>query len=198
MKRVRLYVTILVVSGVIGAILFVPLPSHVYCPLEVQARNAATVYVTREGILDSVPVRPGDQVKEGDLLAQLHNIDIDIAIAELTGQRDVYSIQLEGLQRVSFADRHAARRSIRFAKLLASTKKQLASREERSRLLRTSRPTGRHRAAAAARGKTWRRRRPPAHMVRLAVRSGKYRRSPNGRTPNSAKSAIPTRSKPDS
>ena len=45
--------------------LFVPLPSHVYCPLEVQARGAESVYVVDDGILDEVLVRPGDQVTEG-------------------------------------------------------------------------------------------------------------------------------------
>jgi putative peptide zinc metalloprotease protein len=139
-KRVRLYVTILLATGVLGAILFVPLPSHVYAPLEVQARNAATVYVEREGILDSVSVRPGQQVKEGQLLAQLHNIDTDIAITELTGQRDVYAIQLEGLQRISFADRHAGAEIDPIRKALAGIKEQLAHREEDRELLRIVAP----------------------------------------------------------
>ena len=30
---------------------FIPLPSHIYCPLEVQARDAASVYVDQPGIL---------------------------------------------------------------------------------------------------------------------------------------------------
>ena len=75
--------------------LFVPLPSHVYCPLEVQARDAASVYVEQPGILEAVLVKPGDQVEKGQLLAELRNVDVDVSIAELTGQRDVYTAQLD-------------------------------------------------------------------------------------------------------
>ena len=117
-----------------------PLPSHVYCPLEVQARDAESVYCRVDGILDKVLVRPGDQVNEGQLLAQLHNIDVDITIAELTGQRDVYRAQLEGLNRVSFDDRRASAQIDPITEALASTKEQLAKREDDREKLRLVAP----------------------------------------------------------
>jgi putative peptide zinc metalloprotease protein len=118
-----------VVVGLICAVLFIPLPSHVYAPLEVQARGAQWVYVTVDGVLEKVNVRPGDVVKKGDVLAQLHNIDLDIAIAELTGQRDVSEVQLEGLHRVSFDDRRASAQIDPLAKALDGINKQLEKRK---------------------------------------------------------------------
>jgi len=128
-KSVRIYATLVVIVAAIAGIGFVPLPSHVYCPLEVQARRAASVYVTVDGFLDKVFVRPGDPVTEGQVLAQLHNIDVDIKITELIGQRDVYAAQLKTLQRVSFADRKASGEIEPIAKALYSVKEQLTQRE---------------------------------------------------------------------
>src|SRR3990172_1536418 len=128
-KRLRVYATLLLVVAAIVGICLVPLPSHVYCPLEVQARNAASVYVAVDGILEKILVRPGDQVTEGQLLAQLRNIDVDVAIADLTGRREVYAAQLQGLQRVSFEDRRAAAEVVPVSEALASIERQLTQRE---------------------------------------------------------------------
>src|SRR4051812_45556104 len=126
-KSIRVYATLLVITGAIVGIGFVPLPSHVYCPLEVQARDAKSVYVTTvDGILEKTFVQPGDRVTKGQLLAQLSNIDIDIKIGELTGQRDVYEAQLKGLTLVSLADRKASSEIEPTTKALASTKERLA------------------------------------------------------------------------
>jgi putative peptide zinc metalloprotease protein len=105
--RWRMYTTIAVIVGAIVAICFVPLPSHIYCPLEVQARGAKSVYVDEEGTLKEVLVKPGDRVTEGQVLAKLENSDVDISIAELIGQRSVLSAQLEGLRRASYEDLRA-------------------------------------------------------------------------------------------
>jgi putative peptide zinc metalloprotease protein len=128
-KRWRMYTSLLLATAAIVGICLVPLPSHVYCPLEVQPRNAASVYVAVDGILEKVLVKPGDTVEEGQLLAQLRNIDVDIEIADLSGQRQVYEAQLQGLQRISFQDRRAAAEVVPTSEALASIQEQLAQRE---------------------------------------------------------------------
>lgn len=134
-KRVRVYVTLALIAGAIIGILFVPLPSHVYAPLEVQARGADSVYVKVPGVLDKVLVYPGQEVKEGQLLAELHNMDLDLEIAELTSQRDVLEAQLKGLNLASSKDSKAAGEVEPLAKTLAGINKQLANREgEREKL----------------------------------------------------------------
>jgi putative peptide zinc metalloprotease protein len=139
-KSLRIYATLLVITAAIVAIGFVPLPSHVYAPLEVQARNAASVYVSVDGILDKVFVKPGDQVTEGQPLAQLSNIDVDIKIDELTGQRNVYEAQLRGLNLVSLSDRKASSEIEPTEKALASTKEQLSQRVRDSNMLKLVAP----------------------------------------------------------
>jgi putative peptide zinc metalloprotease protein len=125
-KRARVYATLVLIIGAIVGIGLVPLPSHVYCPLEVQARKADWVYAAVDGILEKVSVHPGDQVKEGQQLAQLRNIDTEIRIAELTGQRNVFATQLEGLHFASFNDRRAASQIDPTTKALHGTEDQLA------------------------------------------------------------------------
>jgi putative peptide zinc metalloprotease protein len=142
-KSVRIYATLAVIAAIVAGIGFVPLPSHVFCPLEVQARNADPVYVSVDGILDQVTVRPGDKVIEGQLLAQLHSVELDYEIAELNGKRNVAEKQLEGLNRVSFTDAKASGQIPMVVKELASIKQQLTNREgDRNRLRLVARKAG--------------------------------------------------------
>ena len=139
-KRWRMYGTLAVLAAVVAAVCLVPLPSHVYAPLEVQARDAASVYVGVDGILEKTVVRPGDQVTEGQVLAQLRNIDVDLSIADLAGQRDVYEAQLAGLTRISFSDRSASAQVSQVSEMLGSVKQQLAQREAEKQMLQLVAP----------------------------------------------------------
>src|SRR4029079_15732575 len=107
-KSLRIYATLTLIIAALVGIAIVPLPSHVYCPLEVQARDAKSVYVWQDGILEKTFVQPGDHVTEGQLLAQLKNVDVDFEIEKLTGQRNVFEAQLKGLNLVSLTDRKAS------------------------------------------------------------------------------------------
>ncbi len=125
-KRGRMYVTLLLLGLVLAAIATVPLPMHVFAPLEVQARDAKSVYALVDGILDEVLVRPGDQVEKGQLLAQLRNIDIDLSIAQREGEQKVYEAELAGLKRASYTDPSAAEQIEQVTEALQSVKQQLA------------------------------------------------------------------------
>lgn len=133
--RWRMYTTLGLIAAAVGGVLMIPLPSHVYCSLVVQPRGAASVYVEQDGILEAVFVEPGDQVDKSQPLAQLSNIDIRISIADLTGQRDVYIAQLEGLMRMSFDDQSASARVSEVTESLKSVKQQLKQRlDDREKL----------------------------------------------------------------
>jgi putative peptide zinc metalloprotease protein len=128
--RWRMYTTLGLIAVALAGVLMLPLPSHVFCNLVVQPRGAASVYVEHEGILEKVLVKVGDHVEMGQPLAQLSNIDIDISIADLTGQRDVYKVQLEGLMRMSFDDQTASAQVSEVTESLKSVTQQLAQRVE--------------------------------------------------------------------
>jgi putative peptide zinc metalloprotease protein len=139
-KRLRMYASLLLFIAILAGVLFIPLPSHIYCPLEVQAREAASVYVPVPGILDEIFVQPGDKVTKGQPLAQLRNIEVDIEIAKLAGEREVYQTQLAGLKRISFEDRRAAAQVRPVTEALASVNKQLSQLEADRKKLRLVAP----------------------------------------------------------
>jgi putative peptide zinc metalloprotease protein len=128
--RVRMWSTIGLLSVAIAAVLLVPLPSHVLCSLEVQARDAAWVYAKVAGTLDEVLVKPGDHVEKGQKLAQLSNPDIEVKIADLTGQAETYRAQLAELEAISFKEQETADRIAPVKEALSSVEHQLEQRKQ--------------------------------------------------------------------
>ncbi|MEX0675987.1 MAG: biotin/lipoyl-binding protein [Pirellulales bacterium] len=82
-KRKNVNVTLGILAVVALFILFCPLPYRVVCPLELRLRGAEPVYVQVPGILEEIAVSPGDEVKKGDKLGQLSNIDLELEISDL-------------------------------------------------------------------------------------------------------------------
>ncbi len=67
-----------------------PLPYHVFCPVEVRLFEATPVYVEVAGRLESLHVRPGQQVQvtsqNPPVLARLVNADVDASVIALEGR----------------------------------------------------------------------------------------------------------------
>lgn len=124
-KRLRMYSTIGLLTAAVAAVLLVPLPATVMCSLEVQPRDADSVYVKVPGTLVWC-IEPGAKVQPGDELARLENIDVQLAIRKLEGQIAVYQEQLAGLRVVSFSDDRAAARMAEVDEEIAAAKGQLA------------------------------------------------------------------------
>jgi len=103
-KKVRMFATLFLLGAFVGGILFIPFPSSVLCNFELQPHGAASVYVEVEGTLEELLVESGDQVKAGDTLARLGNIELEIEIQRLQGQRNATVAQLHSLQEVRFRD----------------------------------------------------------------------------------------------
>jgi len=122
-KRPRLILTI--AATLLLAVLFfaTPVPHSIRAPLEVQPKNAAAVYVTRPGAIIKIHVRPGDRVKQGDLLIELENFEIRKQFAELEHRlRDLQASQAKAL-RQRFDDSDAGLQ-------LASLEKRIATIEQ--------------------------------------------------------------------
>jgi putative peptide zinc metalloprotease protein len=125
-KKPRLYATFGVIALVAAAILFIPLPYRIVCPLEIKAAKAESVYVVVEGDLAEVNVKPGDKVKPNDVLAQLVNLDLDIQIAEATARRNQLAVELDTLLRqLSLQGSSAGLQIDEARESLASAQKQL-------------------------------------------------------------------------
>ena len=148
-KKPRMYVSLGVLAALVLAFLFVPLPHSVICTLEVQPRNAESVYVevTDGGELMEVYVKLGQRVTAGQKLAKLVNYDLDAKIEELRGEQARYEEKLANLERQSA--RRSARTSSACAEALAAVTVQLQQKtEDRNRLLLVARTSGTMHAAA--------------------------------------------------
>ena len=93
-KSWRLYTTLAVLGAVIAAILFVPLPYRVFAPFEIRPAGAAVVYVQQPGILESVAVKPDEEVVEGQTLAVLVNRAIDVEVLNLEARIETIDQQV--------------------------------------------------------------------------------------------------------
>ncbi len=129
-KKGRMYATLGVLAAVAAAVLFIPLPHRVYCTLEIQPREAKSIYVSVPGELEDVFVKPGDQVEQNARLAQLVNLDVDLSLAELKGERDQNQTQLESLQVQMTRDPQGASLQVQpLREMLAALNKQIADKQ---------------------------------------------------------------------
>ncbi len=101
-KKPQMYATLAGLATIVLFVLLVPLPHSVMCTLEIRPRDATRVYVDVAGTLEEINVRVGDRVKPGQQLGRLQNVDVDLSIVELSGQRDQHDIQLVTLSRVGY------------------------------------------------------------------------------------------------
>ncbi len=143
-KRKNLLTTIGVVGALLAAFVYLPLPYSIKCPLEVQPRDATTVYALVPGALESVKVEPGQKVALGDEVAVLSNEDLQLQVIELQQTVNQYEQQIEVYQRAQTAG-GAAEVSARLPELfemLASSRKQLEKTQQELRKLRVTAHTG--------------------------------------------------------
>jgi putative peptide zinc metalloprotease protein len=138
-KKPHLYTTLSLLTVAILAFLFLPLPHSIICPLEIQARGADSVYVEVPGALIARSVKDGDQVTQGQKLAELKDTDLDLQIAKLRGSLAENQTRLESLLRQSPRDHRAAEQVPAVKEAIGAFKKQLAQKmRDRQRLLLTA------------------------------------------------------------
>ena len=107
-KKTHFYTSLGLLAVVLLAVFFLPLPHSVICTLELQARDAHPVYVVVPGTLREVDVKPDQEVAEGQVLARLHSVEIDLKVAELEGKANEYRTRRQSLMQQSFRDPQTA------------------------------------------------------------------------------------------
>ena len=122
--------TAVAAAAFVGAVALIPLPQRVWCPAELRPRGEETVYVSVPGRLESVAVVAGQRVAEGDELARLSSIDLDLAIADLEGRASQARARLASLERERFTDPAAGSEIGTVVESLKSLDEQLSRRRK--------------------------------------------------------------------
>jgi putative peptide zinc metalloprotease protein len=131
-KRVRLYVTLAILAAAVASLFLVPLPMRVIAPFELQPYDADSVYVEVPGTLIELGVKPGEQVKKGQLIAQLQNLELEMQIAQLQGDQASLETELENLETLLYQPSRGEDAAAQYdatQQALANVKEQLAQKE---------------------------------------------------------------------
>lgn len=162
MNKQRAYLSGLSVAAVIAVVLFVPFPHRIAAPVVLEAENARHVYVPVAGTMEKA-VETGATVGAGAPLAVLTNLDLELEIAKLRGQRDEQKLHLENLKNRQARDDQAAAQIPTAVESLADLEDRLQRRmEDEKRLVVTAPVAGtvlparaRERAYAAGELESW-------------------------------------------
>jgi putative peptide zinc metalloprotease protein len=136
-KKPRMYATLAGLAALAAVFFFLPMPFSVMAPMEIQARDAAHVYVDVSGVLEKTHVEPGQVVEKDQELAQLSSPDLELRILQKEEERSQAESRLANLrQQYRFQDAGTIPEIIRLENNLESIKKQLEQLEiDRSKLV---------------------------------------------------------------
>jgi putative peptide zinc metalloprotease protein len=140
-KKTHMYTTLGILAAIVFVVLFVPLPHSVVVPFEIQARNAASIYVDVPGRLTSIDVKAGQRVEKGAQLCQLQNPELKQEIERYAMQKKQYQSKLDTLNRQGLRDRHSQDEIPATSEALKAVEEQLQKKEADSRRLRLTAPS---------------------------------------------------------
>lgn len=129
-KYKRVAATAAVLAAVLAFVMWVPLPFHVECPVEIQPRDAEMVFAGVPGRIVDVHVSAGQKVEAGQVLARLDSIDLYLEIARLEGNHRELQTQLTSLLRQRHDDSRAIAQIGQTQELLTSVKEQLDEKQD--------------------------------------------------------------------
>jgi putative peptide zinc metalloprotease protein len=143
MKTRRILLVGGTLAAVLGVVLVVPMPRTIDCAAVIGVRDADTIYAPLPGKLTQVGVAYGDPVEPGNVIATLSNDNLELAIAELTGQVEELNAQLKGLNKERLVSSEAGRAIESVQETLAMAEQQLTERiKDRESLVRTASRAG--------------------------------------------------------
>ncbi len=135
MNTRRALLSTLLIVLVLAAIGLAPLPHWIAAPVVLEAENARPVYVPVAGtIVEGQAI--GSSIGEGAPLAVLRNLDLELEVARLRGQRNEQKLRLENLNHRQTHDARAAAQIPVAEEALADLEERLARRlEDQERLV---------------------------------------------------------------
>lgn len=134
-KRGPLLTSLAIAGAVIAAVVYIPLPHRVHTAFEIRPARAGTVYAGVPGQIVRT-VKAGSVVREGDELAVLQNLDLNIRLVELIGKEKEAEARLRNLQLRSRGDQTLKAQLETQVELIESLRQmQGKTREEIGRLV---------------------------------------------------------------
>ena len=130
-KKPRFYATVGVITTVILVVALVPFPHYVKCSLEIRARDEASVYVSVPGKLDKLAdgIKTGITIEEGQVLAILSNVDLQMELNSLQSERSQFQTQLNGLRRQAYENHELAHDMPRITEEIKRIDQQIAEKQ---------------------------------------------------------------------
>ncbi|HUT12002.1 MAG TPA: HlyD family efflux transporter periplasmic adaptor subunit [Thermoguttaceae bacterium] len=120
-KRGRALLSGVVLLAVVAGICTVPLPFRVTAPVVLEPRNAHYRYVSVPGTL-VWSVSPGKRVEQGEILAQLENLDVRVQVQELDNQYNELDLRVKNLEQLKGLDDRSAAESSASSQIPAAEK----------------------------------------------------------------------------
>ncbi|TWU34959.1 HlyD family efflux transporter periplasmic adaptor subunit [Novipirellula artificiosorum] len=126
----RTLFSILCMTGLL-LIAFLPLPSSINTTARIVPRHQTYLYVSTEGILDQLHRRPGERVKQGEVIATLVNPDIEYQYLKALGRVETQRALVDALRQSRFESTEASNELPAAEALLKDLEDQLESRKHR-------------------------------------------------------------------
>lgn len=140
MKRNRVTATILVTAAIIAVVAFLPLPFHIDCAAEIQPFNASQVFAMVPGRLISWHKKPGANVEQGEIIAELDNTDVRYQQVKFYGELEIAERKLEMLKKQVHGDPQANPMLEMQAEIVRSRKEMVAEAAKRTSMLQVRSP----------------------------------------------------------
>jgi len=122
-----LFVSLLLLAGLLALVLVIPLPARVSAPVVAQPADGHPVYVTTPGTLASA-VAAGEQVSAGEPIAVLVSRQLELEVEELSSRESQQSLHVAHLSLRQHRERELADQLPAAQERLEDLRKQLAQR----------------------------------------------------------------------
>lgn len=103
-KQSRLAVSSFALALIVGAILMIPIPHHVYCSFKIQIQDATNIYVDVPGTLEYVNVSPNQRVTKGQTLAVLRSAELERQVTQLKTKVDMAHTKFKLVKHAASSD----------------------------------------------------------------------------------------------
>lgn len=140
-SRAKTWAVITLLAAAAAALKFIPADFALHARGVLQPIDRQHVFAPFDGTVKAIHVGHGDHVTAGQLLIELRNTDLDVSLADVTGQRTAAYEQLLAVERSLYEDssRIGVEERHRLAGQRSELKQKLVSLDEQLRLLRRKR-----------------------------------------------------------